>query len=100
MALDTICQLCDRNILFNVFFLNPGWLMLVAAITGVGDIAAGVTGFTFDQSLTTMIEGKGMVAQLGRMPGLGGVAALAFQAKETGMYFWLGMAGNTGIRSA
>ena len=66
--------------------------MFVAAITRVLDIAAWVAGLAGLRALLAMVKREAVAAQLGRRPGLGGVAIMAVLSKKTSVDFGLGVA--------
>jgi len=76
------------------------WLVIVAPITGVLDVTALVAVLASHFTLFAVIQGKAVLYQQGRCPGLGAMAVLAFQPKEPGMDVWLSVAACTCGRSA
>ena len=92
MAFRTIWQFRERYIGLYMARLDLVRLMIVTAVTGIFHVSAGMTSYTFDGSLITMIEREVVHTHHGRSPGIFGVAVLAFYAKETGMDVRLNMA--------
>ena len=95
MATGAVRKLFERDLFFPM--LGSGFirLVIVAPIAGVLDVAARVAVLASYFTLFAVIQGKTVLYQQGRRPGLGGVAVLAFQPKEPGVDVWLGMAACT-----
>ena len=74
MALSTVRQLLLANPFLKVFVFCFGRIVFVAVVAGIFGISGSVASDTGDFPLLTVIQGKGMLCQAGRLPGLCRVA--------------------------
>jgi hypothetical protein len=95
MTAGAIGKLSPGDALVQVFLKDIGGLVLVAAITGVFGKLRRMAGLAGKRCVGAMVERERMVFKEGGTPGLGGMAVLALQAKETGMNFGFSVAGDT-----
>ena len=92
MAFSAIFQLAFRDPFFNMLGPGLGRLVGMASIAGVLSIAGNMADLAINFTLVTMVNGKRMLAELGRRPGQGCMAADTLLAKRAGMDFGLHMA--------
>lgn len=91
MATGAVRKLFERDSFFLVLCSSFIWLVVMAPVAGIFDITVWVAGIAGNFTLFAVIQGKAVLYQQGRCPGLGAVAILAFQPKEPGMDVWLGV---------
>jgi hypothetical protein len=95
MALSAGRQFLLADALGQMLKLGFGGIVLVAVVAGVLGVRANVAGDTINVALPAVIQWKGVLQQLCRLPGLGGVAVGAVYAKQAGMNGRFGVAPHT-----